>query len=404
MAVNDGVLRISPEFRAGLFHFTVFLSGGVASVYFAIWLSGKGISANEIGIINAVPVFLMLAVNLFVGRIADRASDWRQTIIILALVAGIAPFGLFFVDGFWGILLVWTLMSLPGGSIPPVIDAATIRMTQRNGTDFGYVRAWGTVGYMAATALTGILIARFGAAAFMPILVAVALLRAGLALQLPRFRAPAREATLAEVRPLAGRLRDALKPWFVLPLVAFALINATHAILVAFAALVWKEQGISEDVIGPLIAVSAAAEALMMFVWKRFGGRFSARQMILAAALATVLRWACMALGPPVEVLFLLQMLHAVTYALGYFGMVHFIANWTSEEIAAEAQGFSFVLQQAMSVLGLLLFGGLVAAFGEKAFLFAAAFGVLAAGCVLASLRMHRGHAPGLHLEERGTI
>ena len=34
----------TPELRAGLFHFFVFGSVGVASAYSAIWLSGKGIT------------------------------------------------------------------------------------------------------------------------------------------------------------------------------------------------------------------------------------------------------------------------------------------------------------------------------------------------------------------------
>ena len=36
----------------------------------------------------------------------------------------------------------------------------------------------------------------------------------------------------------------------------------------------------------------------------------------------------------------LLQLLHAFTFAMGYLGGIYFIANWTSEDIAAEAQGF----------------------------------------------------------------
>jgi PPP family 3-phenylpropionic acid transporter len=392
MSLIQKTRRYLPELRAASFHFSVFLSSGVGAVYFAIWLSDKGISADEIGIINAVPSLIMLAVNLFVGRIADKASDWRQVILIMALVAGVAPIGLFFVDEFWGVLLVWTVIVLPAGSIPPVIDAATIRMTQRNGTDFGFVRAWGTVGYMLATASAGVIIATFGGAAFVPLFVAFSLLRAALALQLPRFRAPEHQQTLASVNPLAGRLRDVLKPWFVLPLVAYALINVTHFVLTAFAALVWKEQGISENLIGPLLAVSALAEAMMMFAWKRFGGRISARQMILIAAIFTIVRWTGMAFNPPVAVLFVLQTMHAITYAVGYFGMVHFIANWTSEEIAAEAQGFAFVLQQSGAVVGLLIFGWLIGISGARGFLFASVLGAAAVVCVLVSLRLKPPH------------
>src|SRR5690606_36358622 len=148
--------------------------------------------------------------------------------------------------------------------------------------------------------------------------VAMALMRALAALQLPRFRAPAGQATLAAAKPGAARLKEVLKPWFLLPVAAFALVNATHAILAIFTALAWHSEGISEGTIGWLIAVAALAEAVMMFVWRRVGKRVTARHMILAAAIATVVRWSVMALNPPIVVLFAAQTLHAVTYALGY--------------------------------------------------------------------------------------
>jgi len=376
-----------PETRASVFHFTVFLPVSVSAVYFAIWLSQKSISPQEIGIINAAPVLVLLLINLFIGRLADRAKDWRTMILIMALIAGSVPIGLFFVNEFWGILLVWTLIAVSSGSIPPVVDAATVRMTKRNGTDFGTVRAWGTVGYVAGTALTGMAIVWWGGAAFVPLFVALSLLRALLALQLPRFRAPATEETVATTAR-AGALKEVLRPWFVLPLVAFALVNATHAVLSTMTALVWHNEGISEGTIGQLIAVAAGSEAVMMFIWRRVGARVSARHMILAAALATIFRWTVMGLNPPVAVLFGLQTLHAVTYALGYFGLVHFIANWTSEEIAAEAQSFAFVLQQAMSVVTLMTFGWLIAEFGGASFFAGAGLGVAALACVLVSLRL----------------
>ncbi|MDB5539930.1 MAG: putative 3-phenylpropionic acid transporter, partial [Devosia sp.] len=101
--------RVSPELRAAIYHFAVFGSTGVASVYFGIWLLNRGIGPDEIGIINAAPLVAMLAVNVLVGRIADRAKDWRGVIIALSLIAGVVPIGLFFVSGFWGILGIWVL-------------------------------------------------------------------------------------------------------------------------------------------------------------------------------------------------------------------------------------------------------------------------------------------------------
>jgi MFS transporter, PPP family, 3-phenylpropionic acid transporter len=377
----------SPELRASLFQSTVYLPGAISSVFLGIWLSDHGIPADQIGIINSLPMLCLLALNIVVGRLADRANDWRTVIIIIALIGAAVPIGLYFVNEFWGIMLIWALVTMTGGTIPPIIDAATMRMTRRNGTDFGAVRAWGTVGYVVGAGVIGLLITTWGSSAFVPLFLLMCFLRAGLSLLLPRFRAPGHVATLAEAVP-ATKLRDSLKPWFVLPLVAFALVNSSHALIGGFAALIWHQNGVPDYYIGPLLAISAAAEAVMMFVWRRFGGRVSARNMILASCLACVLRFSVMAFNPPVGVLFLVQILHAITFGVGYFGIVHFIANWTDESNAAEAQGFANTLQQAASVLSLAVFGWLVVFMGSYAFFAPMLFGAAGVVCVLISLRI----------------
>lgn len=387
MTSPDKAPGLSPELRAGFFHFTVFASVGVASAYFGIWLINRGITPDEIGIINAAPVLAMLAINVLVGRLADKASDWRQVIIILALIAGAVPIGLWFVDGFWGILMVWTLAVVPAGALVPVVDAATLRMTQRRGSDFGAIRAWGTVGYTVTTATAGPLIAVFGEPAFLPLFLFWSVFRALLSLQLPRFRAPVGEAVIATVEGVrTPHLRQVLRPWFVLPLVGLGMHYSNHLVLSGFGALLWKQQGISEALIGPLIGVMAAAEAAMMFLWRRLNLPVSARHLIIIAAVVGAARWGIMAFEPPVYVLFFLQLLHAITFALAYFGGIYFIANWTSEDIAAEAQGFAYLLQQGFTVLALVVFGWIAAHYGAKAWLFSA--GLAAGGALLVWLSL----------------
>lgn len=385
---NNMRLR-SPEFRTAVFYATFFMTPGAAATFLPIWLSEQGIDAGRIGVINAMPILVMLAINVFVGRVADRASDWRQVIVLASLVGAVMPVGLFFASEFWSILLVWTLATLPIAAINPVADAAAVRMTRRRGSDFGAIRAWGTLGFMAVNAVTGIIVAWFGSPAFVPLIFALALMRGGASLQLPRFRAPPSDEVVpppARSILVAGKTRELFRPWFALPLVGNAVILATHMLLNAFAALVWRDAGIPASIIGPLIALGAAAEAVMMFLFRRFSKRFSARYLILIAALASALRWGIMAFNPPVAVLVVLQLSHSVTFALGYLGGVNFIANWTSDDIAAEAQSVFVVIQQAMTVLALTGFGYLVTVMGARAFMVSAAFSLVAGGAVWVSL------------------
>src|SRR5690606_19448207 len=109
---------------------------------------------------------------------------------------------------------------------------------------------------------------------------------------------------------------------------------------------------------------------------------------ILVCALAGVVRFTIMAFNPPVEVLFFTQLLHAFSFGMGYFGMVHFIANWTNEENAAEAQGFANMLSMAASMIALIVFGALVQHFGVNAFFYSTIPSLLAIVCVLVSLQL----------------
>jgi PPP family 3-phenylpropionic acid transporter len=199
------------------------------------------------------------------------------------------------------------------------------------------------------------------------------------------------ELTLANAPGLAAprsRLRDSLQPWFVLPLLAFALVNSSNAVIGSFGALLWHENGIPSYFLGPLLGIAAVGEAILMFAWRRFGGRVTARNMILVAAIAGLIRFTIMAFNPPVEVLFVTQTLHAFSFGMGYFGVVHFIANWTNEANAAEAQGFANMLNMGAAMLALIVFGILVEHFGSYAFFYSTVTASAAIACVLISLRL----------------
>jgi len=378
---------LTPELRATAYYFTFFMTSGASTFYGGIWFANvQGLSSSEIGLIGSLPTFIMLILNLVVGRLADRARDWRQVIVIGAVLGGLIPIGLFWAHGFLPILIVWTLTALPLAAIGPVQDAATIRLTRRNGTDFGFIRAWGTVGFMAVIVVTGQLVTLLGGMVFLPFYVGLGLLRGVIALGLPNFRAPKEEQTLARFG--ASRMREVMKPWFLLPLVGWSTISATHLVLNSFQALLWEQQGIPDFVIAILIALGAASEATMMFVFKRFVGRFPARAVILASAVVSTLRWVALAFAPDVPLLVVLQLLHSVTFAMGYMGCVHFIANWTSEGIAAEAQSFFQVLQQVFGVIAVTAFGVLMQMFGFHAYFGSAAFAGVGAVLILISMRL----------------
>jgi PPP family 3-phenylpropionic acid transporter len=382
----------SPASRTSLFYATLFASGAVSNPFLPIWLSEKGISTAEIGVINAAPIFAMILINLIVGRLADRASDWRTVIVIGSLIAAVPPFFLLFMDGYVAILIIWTLLIVPFQAIAPVVDAAAYRMTRRTGLNFGAIRVWGTIGFVAVTLLAGFLLGQYGASAFVPLLIVASVARAVFSLGLPLFRAPDEYSRPihpidAPINPLiAIRIGQLWRPWFLLTLIGASLLHGSHMMQMGFGALVWAEQGVPGWAIGLLWAVAPTAEILAMVYFERITKRFAARHLILLGCICGALRWWGFALEPDIWVLVLLQTLHLATVGLTFLGITNFIANWTSEEIAAEAQSFFVMLRQIVTVVALLGFGLLVGPFGAGAFYAAAAMSAIGAVLVVCSL------------------
>ena len=126
---------------------------------------------------------------------------------------------------------------------------------------------------------------------------------------------------------------------------------------------------------------------------RRIGPHVSARTMLIIGGLVAFVRWVAMAFNPPLAIMFGLQALHAITLPFSYFGIMHFIANWAPEEIAAEAQGFSSAVTQGLSVITLVAFGWLVGVMGGQAYFVAGAMALVGAGAAWWSLLLKPAHA-----------
>jgi PPP family 3-phenylpropionic acid transporter len=337
------------------------MSVGAVNGFAGLWLQSRGMSADEIGIIFAVPVLAVVLTGIPVGRLADRASDWRQVIVLGALLSAAVPFALLAVQSFAAMLVVWTMAVVTQVVIIPVADAAAVRRARRMGGDLGRLYAFKTIGYLAAVLATGVLIETYGVAAFLPAYLAFSVVRGICALPLPAFRdAPSRRHRLRWVRTS--------DPTLLLPLIGWSLVHCTHSILNGFLGVLWVDQGITAATVGMLIAFSGIIEVGAFAGSKRLLDRFAPTTWIFVSCVAGVIRWGGLALAPPVEVLFALQVLHGLTYAVGFLACTRLIAELTAEEVAAEVQSAFGVLQSGVAALALVGFGTLAGMFGVRAF------------------------------------
>ena len=88
---------------------------------------------------------------LFGGQLADRYFEQSRYLAVSHLIGGLAMLGLAFTKTFWpmfGLMLVHCFFYVPTLSVTNAIAFANLKDAQK---DFGAVRVWGTIGWIAAS-------------------------------------------------------------------------------------------------------------------------------------------------------------------------------------------------------------------------------------------------------------
>jgi PPP family 3-phenylpropionic acid transporter len=375
--------------RLSLFYGAIFLLIGFHLPYFPVWLNWRGLSPGEIGIILSAPLAVRIFITPAISFCADRIGNRRLVLILLAWGSLCGLFLFTFAYGFWAILSVAILASLFWTSIMPVTEAVAMDGVRRAGHDYGRIRLWGSLTFIAASFGGGIGLQYWGAPAALWLMIGATACIVITAHLLPR---PAGKGRLkaATAQPQI-RVKNAVSlmrsPLFLLFLFATGLVQSAHAVYYAFGTIHWQSLNISPGVIGSLWAVGVIAEILLFMFSGRVVRSLGTTNLICLAALAAVIRWTITAFSPPLWLLFPTQVLHGLTFGAAHLGAVHFISDAVPEEASGTAQGLYAACSAGIAMgAAILASGPLYASLGGYAYLAMAALalGSLAGATLLA--------------------
>jgi PPP family 3-phenylpropionic acid transporter len=357
---------LTPGARLALLHGGIFAVLGIQLPFWPLFLRSKGLSDLAIGWLLAAPYLVKIVSNPLAGHWADKSGDRRLPLRALALLALLATLGFAATDRF---LPLFALSLLAGGAsaaLIPLADTLTLSASRSLPIDYGRVRLWGSLSFIATSFLAGALLTVTppGAVLWSSLAGMALCLLVTLRLLPPSLGAVGAGPDGGGLLPL---LRGARFPLF---LAAASLIQLSHVIYYGFATLHWRAAGLSNGLIGLLWAEGVAVEVLLFAMGARLLRRFSPLQLMLAAALAGGLRWSVLAMTADPRLLAAFQGLHALTYAAAHLGAMHFIHDRVPPALSARAQGiYSAVTSGLVPGLAMLGSGALYHALGGLAFL-----------------------------------
>lgn len=308
--------------------------------FLPLWLKATGASAEEIGVLLAIPMILRLLTVAPFAAFVGRRGWVRNAIAYTSLSSAAIVLLLLGEPDHAGRIVIVILFSIVWDQIPVLADAYAVMAVRSQSLDFGRLRVWGSIAVVLSNAAAGWAIAVVGIK-MLPLMIALLLLApAGVALLLPGDRRLTGRDDAA-----AGRWSDLIGDrGLILAMGAASLIMGSHGVLTSFGAIQWQAQGIATTAIGLLQALAVAAEiGAFWFGAKLLGGR-DPRWLIVAGAVAGALRWAIMATSPGMPVLVFGQLLNGITATGTILGIMLVIAQRVPTHLSATAQGMNAVL------------------------------------------------------------
>src|SRR5699024_897376 len=102
-------------------------------------------------------------------------------------------------------------------------------------------------------------------------------------------------------------------------LIAISLIQGSHGAYYAYSTLYWVSQGIDLKTTSLLWGISVVAEVILFFFASKLFKHWNITALFTLSIIAATLRWAAFPLLDNLALLTLLQLFHALTYAVSHF-------------------------------------------------------------------------------------
>jgi len=378
----------APGARLSAFYAVYFLVVGVLAPFWPMFLDGRGLDANQIGLLLGVNLWARTIAGPLAASLADATGNGRAIILGCAVSALAAAFGLFGVDSYGAIFGLSTVFYFLLSGIMPLVEAITLRATDAH-RGYGRIRLWGSLSFVGAAFVAGLVLEFYGRLSSNTVLWLVVISMALVVLAapiLPRLNAPHASISRGAFRALMT------SPPFLLMIAASGLIHGSHAVQFGFGSLHWKAAGYPDWLIGVLWAESVVAEIVLFAFGGRLVERLGASRLMIIAGVAGAARWLALGATTALWVVVPAQLLHAANFGMMHLGAMLFIARAVSPGHANMAQSlYSGLTFGAVMGGAMLVAGALFHTHPEAAYWGAAAMSFAGAGMALVFALSWRG-------------
>lgn len=355
----------SARWRLSVMMFLEYVIWGTWLPLLALYLARfLGFSGTDIGWIFATQAIASVTAVFISGQIADRYLSTERFLALSHLVGGLALFALAFQKTFWPFFLtflVYMLVYVPTLSLTNAICFHHLKDAQK---EFGRVRLWGTIGWIAASWPFVFILRGKEGPGLESALASIFVVAGGASLALAAFSlllppTPPTRNVAEKNAPLEAIKLLAIPSVLVLFLVTF-MDALVHQCYFQWTSPFLAAIGVPENLIMPAMSIGQIAEIATMaglgFFLKRLGWRWT----MTFGILGHVVRFFIYSVGEPVWLVVGSNVVHGFSYAFFFASVYIFVDDHFPKDARASAQGlFNFLILGLGPFVGSLLWGWL---------------------------------------------
>jgi len=374
----------NPRLIIGTQYFFYFGVMGVYLPFFNLYCYHVGFNAFQIGTLSAVRSVVLVLFSIIWGGIADRTQSRRPIYIVFSfLSAGLWIFFLFYTE-FWPMLVITVLYGMFYSPLIAFLEAFTMDVLGAAKSDYGKVRAWGSIAFIATVVVLGKLITLYTIDIIISLILAGSVLQAVCSVKIPKIKTIKKTVTRSQFKSLLNRQ-------VIVFLFCAFLMLVSHGAYYGFFSIHLERLGYDSTFIGVAWALASLAEILVMLKSERLLRRIALENILTFSCLVAGLRWIALAHIESSLAILVSQLAHAVTYGTFHMASILYIDTMAPEDAKTTGQAVNNAVTYGLGLMaGFFLSGFLFDRVGASYLFDICAVIALTAGLIL-GLMLRKG-------------
>lgn len=342
--------------------------------FLPVYLTYRGVSPGEIGILVGVGSFIGILSQPFWGMVSDKYKTIKRIILITLGISIAVGLLLFTSAQFLALFLLVVGMYFFLLPTDPLTESLNFRIAEQYQISFGSIRTYGAIGYASASLIIGWTVDQLGMERLSWLFLGYGLLAFAVCLIMPDAPASGKRLSMQD-----------LKRFFFYPktlrFFLLVLIAATpHRTNDSFLGVYVQSLGGSTGAVGQAWFLAAISEVAFFAFSARFLQKWSEVKLIAFATALYTIRYFLCAVAPSPEWVVFLQLSQGVTFVIFYTATIQYLYRIIPEEWKATGQTVLAVLFFGISgIIGSIIGGWVFQKFGGDVLYAAMGFFSLAA-------------------------